>query len=45
MRLEPTKLILMGTRVTYQATADAGSIGDKKKITIGKSDEMKIGKK
>ena len=24
MRLEPTKLILIGTRTTYQATGDAG---------------------
>ena len=24
MRLEPTKLILVGTRTTYQATGDAG---------------------
>ena len=24
MRLEPTKLVLIGTRTTYQATGDAG---------------------
>ena len=24
LRLEPTKLILVGTRITYQATGDAG---------------------
>ena len=27
VRLEPTKLILTGTRTTYQATGDAGSTG------------------
>ena len=26
MRLEPTKLTLIGTRTTYQATGDAGTI-------------------
>ena len=26
VRLEPTKLILIGTRTTYQATGDAGTI-------------------
>ena len=25
VRLEPTKLILIGTRTTYQATGDAGT--------------------
>ena len=25
VRIEPTKLILVGTRITYQATGDAGS--------------------
>ena len=27
MGLEPTKLIVIGTRTTYQVTGDAGSIG------------------
>ena len=25
VRIEPTKIILVGTRITYQATGDAGS--------------------
>ena len=28
VRLEPTKLILIGTRTTYQATGDAGLLVD-----------------
>ena len=26
VRLEPTKLIMVGTRTTYQATGDAGTM-------------------
>ena len=35
--LESTKLILIGTRTTYQATADAGNC-DKKTMTQNKKD-------
>ena len=39
VRLEPTKLILIGTRTTYQATGDAGGLG-----TINSMREQKISK-
>ena len=36
VRLEPTKMILIGTRITYQATGDAGiSYGGQTALLMG----------
>ena len=40
VRLEPTKLILIGTRTTYQATGDAGTTALKRDIIIRGSSRL-----
>ena len=34
VRIELAKLVLIGTRITYQATGDAGSIAGKKRLEL-----------